>query len=320
MQAVAALDIERLVRMISFSYPQVLILYAIVIPLLIYFVIRIIRRWRLLRILSYKPSRLSKVFLALKIAAPLLLVLAAASPYTISYSYIYLSNAEDIMEYNNQLDVMHVLLVDVSKSMLYRDNGVSRIEYAKEFIEKYLGFLGKGDRVAIVLFSGNVSLLCNGTVEKCLPYIASIKAGQRYTAIGDAISFAVSLSKAQQLPAVAVVVSDLAWNYGGEPVEAVDYARENHVPVVFVRIGIDPRALRVTASLKDRGIRIYSVSDITKELIDEIAKEAMAEAKYEALKLAGQNFIAVPSYDYTLSRLALLLSLLTILASLVEGL
>ncbi len=236
---------------------------------------------------------------ACKFLIPLLLILVLAKPVFVSYRVVPITLSSEVIEHNAKLPVAHVILIDVSKSMSYQEGGVTRLELAKEFVADYLKYLGPRDRVVVAVFCGNVTTYCRGYARECLLNITGVSCCCRYTAIGDAIAYAIGNYRATDMPNVIVVVSDGANNYGGDPVDAALVANESRLPVVFIRVGVDPRANELIARLKDANVKVFSVNQFSFDMIDDIAKEAFREAKFSALKASGKAFIIVEDYDFT---------------------
>lgn len=234
-----------------------------------------------------------------RISAVILLALAASSPYIVVYRSVEVS-VENVDRVTG-MPVMHILLLDESKSMGYTDGalgGSTRMEEARGFIEEYLNSLGD-DNVTIILFSANLTTLCEG-VEQCLSSIQTVKPGRKYSAIGDALTVAALKASISRIPSVIVLVSDGGWNYGADP---RDVARTlgNATPVIFVRVGSDPRAavLREAAGLG--GYKLYNIDEFSLKALKDLVDEVRREARYEALRAAGIATVNVPDRDYTLS-------------------
>ncbi len=239
------------------------------------------------------------LLLVARISAVILLALAAASPYIVIYRSVEVS-VENVDRVTG-MPAMHILLLDVSKSMGYTDSalgGSTRMEAAKGFIEGYLNSLGD-DNVTIILFSANLTTLCMG-VEQCLSTIGTVEPGRRYSAIGDALTAAALKASITSVPSVIVLVSDGGWNYGADP---RDVARTlgNTTPVILVRVGSDPRATILVETARLGGYKLYNIDEFSMKALKDLVEEVRREARYEALRAAGMATVDVPDKDYTLS-------------------
>lgn len=236
---------------------------------------------------------------AARISAVILLALAAASPYIVVYKSVEVSveNVDRVLG----AKVTHLLLLDVSKSMGYTDDalgGSTRMGAARIFVEEYLSSLG-GDNAAVMLFSANLTTLCEGR-EHCLSSIQRVEPGRKYSAIGDALAAATLEASITRIPSVIVLVSDGGWNYGADP---RDVARTlgNKTPVIFVRVGSDPRATVLEEAARLGGYKLYNIDEFSMKAVEDLVDEVRRDARYEALRAAGIAAVDVPDKDYTLS-------------------
>ncbi len=255
---------------------------------------------------------------AARILAVILLASAAASPYLVVYRSIEVN--VDNVDKATSMPVQHIILLDVSRSMGYSDRvlgAATRFEAAKEFVKSYLESL-RNDNVTILVFSANLSTLCTG-VAACLESLETAKPAQRYSAIGDAIAAASIRASVSGMPSIIVVVSDGGWNpYGSDPRD-VARTQGNATPVIFVKVGSDPRATVIEEAARIGGYKLYNVDEFSLKALEDLVDEVRREARYEALRAAGMARIEVPERDYGLSTWVGVAALLVLLYSLSGG-
>ena len=145
-------------------------------------------------------------------------------------------------------DTKIMLLVDISISMEANDMKPDRITAAKEAAEEFVKNLPKGIQVGIGLFSGNVRILVNPTLEKekVLKILSklNVKSLEPGTAIGDAIlagteSVCSEDSEKNKIKnnRIIVLVTDGEANVGADPMFAAAQAKVNNVSVQSIGIG-----------------------------------------------------------------------------------
>ncbi len=285
---------------LGLAAPQYLVLGLLSLAVLILIWRRARRNNRVLKArLGWAGRGRNPVLLVARISAVILLALAAASPYIVVYRSVEVS-VENVDRVTG-MPVMHILLLDVSKSMGYTDGalgGSTRMEAARGFIEEYLNSLDD-DNATIMLFSANLTTLCTG-VEQCLSSIGAVEPGRKYSAIGDALTAAALKASITRIPSVILLVSDGGWNYGADP---RDVARtlSNTTPVIIVRVGSDPRATVLGETARLGGYKLYSIDEFSMKALEDLVDEVRREARYEALRAAGIATVDVPDRDYTLS-------------------
>ncbi len=310
--------------MIKFLEPYALLLL-IPTTLYIYVIHRKIHLRRALLSKAYivdtlkNSSRWYKTLLLIKIVLYLLIPIVIARPAIVTYSYIGIDSVNDVITYNNELPITHIILIDVSKSMSYREVLVDRLSLAKKFIEKYLSHLGSRDNVVIISFAKETSVLCQGNKTVCIGKLSQLREFKEYSAIGDAIVYGLNYARASSLPSVIVVVSDGAWNYGSNPIHVVSNLNKSKTPLAFIRVGTDPRANKLIQFLKERNFMVYSVGEVNEEVLDTIIKEAYSEIKLTTLKYSGKSYILYEELDYRLFYLLILILLVLSLMYLLEG-
>jgi Ca-activated chloride channel family protein len=134
-----------------------------------------------------------------------------------------------------------VIALDTSLSMLAEDVPPNRLERAKREIADLISGL-QGDRVGLVVFSGDAVTLCPLTVD----YGAAMMLAQSVdvytvsepgTAIADAIETAVALFEGSEKGDRAVILVTDGENTQGDPDQAMKLAVEREVRVYPIGIG-----------------------------------------------------------------------------------
>ena len=267
------------------------------------------RQHRVAALLPWIPRKrwLAVLVIAARTAIPVLLVVASMGLYFSRIDYVE-ANVTNVEDYASKLPVQFIILVDVSKSMLRADTGVPRIEAAKTFLEEFLGRLTPRDRVVLAVFSSNTTLLCEGSPLNCTSVVGGLRAGERYSAIGNAVSFAVSLARASGLPSVVVVVSDMANNYGAPP---LDVLREAKTPVLLVKVGNDPRASWIYRAARENSmVKVFSLVTGSLDEAKNLARGSVDESRLTAYR--GRTVIPVEHRDYFPTMFSLLAATLLI--------
>ncbi len=271
---------------------------------------------RLRSILGSPAKPGGRALFAARVTAIILLSLAASNPYIVEYRSVpvTLSNPEAY----RGVPVRHIIVVDVSKSMNYRDLGESRIDAARSLIAKYLRELGAGDNVTIMTFSSNITTLCSGSPEECMKALSRPKAGEKYSALGDALARGVLEARVSGIPGVVVLVSDGGWNYGSDPRQVAERYRGT-APVVLVRVGHDPRATVMEEAAAIMKARLFDLNEFSLKAINDTVSELYMQAKYTALTRAGRTSIRVAYRSYYASSILGVLGAFFLIASLREG-
>uniref|UniRef100_A0A7C4D9B4 VWA domain-containing protein n=1 Tax=Staphylothermus marinus TaxID=2280 RepID=A0A7C4D9B4_STAMA len=311
--------------MISFLNPDALIYVYIVLAIYsIVFIYLAFRRKRFMKLIGLKDSLHWYLIQFIKLTALILIVLALSTPVSIHLREKYFFVEEIGSEFKNVLEnltVLHVLIVDESLSMLYTDgNNNSRINYAIDFIEKYLKHVSLNDLVMITGFAENSEIKCIGRSSYCLEKLSSIRAGRNYTDIAGAIDFAKTYADASQYPSVFVIISDGVHNKGKDPFEKIISVKE-YYPVLFVRIGLDPRANNFVFRIQESGVRSVSMNVYTNQtvlqqlpiIIDELRLESFIAKKILRIKTMYEEYEPYPIL------FLLLTSCVLIIISRIEG-
>ena len=255
--------------------------------------------------------------LALKLAVAALICLSLAEPY-VSYSRrvdVPLDKADLL----SSRPVLHVVLLDVSRSMTYMEAGEGRISIAKKVLKKYFSQLPSTDRVLLAVFSRKVETLGLSTPSSALEELGGVEAEGRYSAVGDALVYAVSACRVSQTPSVVLLVTDGGWNYGSSPLDAAKAYSEEGIPLVIVRVGSDPRGSSLYEVADKTGSRVYEADEFSLEAINDMVGEIREFARYSALKARGLAYVEVEERDYSPTLYVLLVAAALLPLSLKEG-
>lgn len=269
-----------------------------------------------LRALGGKLPRL-EFKLALSTAAIALLALAVAEPYLVATREVEVPFEE--AERLSSKVVLHVLVLDASRSMLVPDAPPSRCDAARAFAEEYLRSLSGSDLVALVIFSGEVQVKGPMPSSSALASLSNYSCDRRYSAVGDALSAALGLLKVSGLPGAVIALTDGGWNYGANPLDVARGFKELNVTLVVVRVGWDPRGSVLYELASRAGGRVYELDRASAPLISEMAREAGSRARYEALRARGLARVSVEEKVCLPAELFTLLAAALILAALVDG-
>ncbi|MGC8987900.1 vWA domain-containing protein [Infirmifilum sp.] len=271
-------------------------------------------RRRIQRFFDVSISRLNYLLEAARITALLCLVLAAAVPY-VEYTVKRQVPFDGLSELSGK-KVLHLIVVDVSRSMTYPLGLSTRFNVAKDLLEKYLQSLGGGDLVHLAVFSSSARPICQGAASECIKALKGLEAGERYTALGDAILYASSVARVSAMPTVVVLVSDGVNNYGSDPLQVAESLKEENLPVVLVAVGDYGVLPRVAETL---GSKLFTVDEFSLEAVKSLAARAAAEARYSALLARGEAYVEEARRSYLPTHVLLAAAFLMILATLIDG-
>jgi len=147
-------------------------------------------------------------------------------------------------------DTKILLLMDVSISMEASDIEPDRITAAKDAAKKFILDLPKGIQLGLGLFSGNVKMLVNPSLDKLQTLNIldklSVRKLEPGTAIGDAIlggievlSLDNSLNRKSKnnFDKIVILITDGEANVGADPVFAAAQAKVNNITIHSIGIG-----------------------------------------------------------------------------------
>lgn len=296
MEWVGGLDTLSLQAMIRFDYPEYVLLLAPVLAAYCTLLACAGRSYVKLRctLTPVEGGRgwVRSLVISSKLLLLILLVALLCQPYVERVEKRLIETGD--LEAMREVPATIMLLVDVSRSMEYGN----RIGEAEAFVLSLLSQLGGGDRVVVVLFAGEAEVVYEGPPSN---FTVEFKAGRRYSAIGDALSLALSYSRASNLPVGVVLVSDGGWNYGSDPVQVA--RAYGGVPLAAVHVGYG------ASSNPELLMRVAEASggwyyEVTQEGLNSLTENLYSEVKYAALASRGENYVEHAVRDYALPQLA----------------
>ena len=173
--------------------------------------------------------------------------------------------------------------VDTSRSMLAEDFFPNRLEFAKDAIENFVGTL-KGDRVALIAFSGSAFLMCPLTTDHpgfllSLEVLNEDSVPRGGTAIAEAIDEAVkSYEGSFSLNRILIIVSD-GEDHAGNVEESAKKARDAGIIICAIGVG----------SPEGTTIPIYNENTGTVEYVrDRSGEKVVTRLNESVLKTAAE--------------------------------
>ena len=143
-------------------------------------------------------------------------------------------------------DTEIMLLMDISISMEAEDIIPNRITAAKEAAKQFVRDLPRGLRIGIAIFSGNVKVLLNPTLDKHKAIKILDKLNKKILEAGTAIGNAIlagtealtydDISKDKNTK-MLVLVTDGEANIGNDPIFASVQAKANNITIHAIGIG-----------------------------------------------------------------------------------
>ena len=261
----------------------------------------------------------------LKVLALILIVIASTVPVQekmIEENVIGQFTPEELKRHVFNISALHVILVDISRSMSYKDeDNTTRLEIALDFVKTYLNLLSRNDLVMLIEFAKEPRRICIGNVSVCISSVNKIRGYENYTSITNALVYAYDYAKAAQVPAIFVIVSDGAYNYGGNPIDSIVMINKSGYPVLFVRVGLDPRANDFVTELEANNIKILNANKYTFNSLRETIMHLSWELKVDAFARKGNVQVIVEKKEFDPYPTLVLVALAAILfiASRIEG-
>ncbi len=283
--------------MISFEHPFLALLLIPVSLVYAFILNRTLKSRRILAsMLSYPRRSIYRLVLdCAKITIPLLIVLALTTPVIVYEYQVVIDTPEKLVKYSGKLPARFIFLIDVSPSM-YREN---RLDQAISACKHFLENLNVSDQVIIAVFGGRVEKIYSGNRDGAFEVLEVIKNYEiKYTSISSALGWAQGLVRASGLPGVIIVITDGANNYGGDPVQSAWMINITGTPVVFVKVGNDPRGIRFFHQLISKGIIVLDTNNLDNESLKMIAKKTIIDTKLETLINHGKNKITLYRKNY----------------------
>lgn len=290
---------------VGFEYPFILIgLFLLVVPVVLWIISskKVEALARVFEVYGILLKR-KKLFI-INVMLLVLVIFSASIPFLVyrERKSVTFEDTELLFDKN----VLIVFLIDVSKSMNYPLGASTRIEVVKRVIKETILALGKNTSIMITVFSGRVYQIFYGKPDGAVVAVDKIVAGEKYTAIGDSLSYALSVAKVSKLPTAVILVSDGRNNYGSDPVSVAESYKYSNVPLFILAVGERGLLPRVAEAADGK---IYDVNEFTTSSLEDLVDELSRNARYMALKARGEAYIEEEKKDYTLFYLVTLVAL-----------
>ena len=237
------------------------------------------------KILPYQSSLRNRAHFLLMFAGLALIIIATSGP-----------KFGAAFEQVRSMGLDLVVAVDTSDSMLAEDMKPSRLAFAKEEVSKILD-LAKGDRVALIPFSGQAYLLCPLTLDySALKMFLGILDTDVVPTEGTDLAGAIDVARSafdqtERKYRVMILLTD-GEDLAGKGIEAAQRAKKDGIVVFVLGIGTQNA---VPIPLKDNKGNVIYKKDKKGDLI-------MTKINDETLsKIAGVTggFYARATYDKT---------------------
>lgn len=227
----------------KYGNPDILKLLYLLIPLMLYFVYRLIIIFLNLR--KFLDKKMTEKVLypvsyvqagakySLLLLSLLLVVIAAARP---------LGKPIEQEQELNGIDIM--LVLDVSSSMFAIDLQPNRMEVVKQGVRNFIASL-EGDRVGMIVFAGIDFVQCPLTTDyEALDLIMDgVNAGmmpKEGTALGNAIKDAVDrIEEKAEKSKIMILITDGESLEGMSPLEAAKLAKDKGIRIYTIGVGTE---------------------------------------------------------------------------------
>jgi Ca-activated chloride channel homolog len=220
--------------------------------------------------MSFTRMRVKAVFW---LFAWILIVLGAAAPQIGT-------RMEDVKR--EGIDVM--LAIDVSNSMLATDIQPSRLESAKQEIQKFIGGL-KGDRIGIVAFAGSAIVHCPlttdyGAVKLLTRILQPDLVPEQGTALADAIDAARKSYTSQEVKSRVMVIITDGEDHEESAVDAAKQAAKDGIHVYAIGMGTPQGAPIPVKDDKGRdlGLKRDASGQVIVSRLNDVLLERIADA------------------------------------------
>lgn len=261
--------------MIQFAHPNLLWLFLIYIPIIIWYIRKHRTAEPTLKVSTLHPfakmgnswkSYMRHVLFAMRLLAIGCLIIILCRPQTYDRWSTSETEGTDI-----------VLALDVSTSMLARDFKPDRFEAAKDVASQFISGR-ESDNIGMVIFAGESFTLVPMTTDKTvlLNYIQDINMGmlEDGTAIGDGIATAINRIKNGKAKSKSIILLTDGSNNTGvvAPLTAAEIAKNLGIKIYTIGVGSNGEALYPV------GINFYGKMEYQKMpvVIDEATLKSVA--------------------------------------------
>lgn len=264
----------------TFAHSEYLYLLLILIPLIVWYIVRLSKMQASFKLASTQAFKGMKKNLrvymrhlpfALRVIAIALIIIVIARPQSVSSWNETKTQGIDI-----------VLALDVSGSMLAQDLKPNRLEAAKKVAAEFIN-TRKNDKIGLVIFAGESFTQCPLTTDHkvLLNLLKEVDFGliEDGTAIGLGLANAVNRLKDSESSSKVIILLTDGTNNRGQiaPLTAVDLARSYGIRVYT--IGVGSKGMAPTPVQTPFGMRLQNMPvDIDEKTLTEIA--SMTGGKY----------------------------------------
>ncbi len=266
-----------MMRDITFANPELLFLLVLLVPVVIWYILRNRSSEASIQISSINGFKLVNpsfkyymrhVLFSLRVIAIAMLIMALARPQSTK-------NWKDVT--TEGIDI--VLALDISSSMLARDFNPNRLEASKEIAKEFIKDR-PNDRIGLVVFSGESFTQCPLTTDHSvlINLFEEIESGmvKDGTAIGMGLATAVNrLKNSDTESKVVILLTDGVNNMGSiAPATAAEIATTFDIRVYTIGVGSQGKAPYPVNT--PYGVRY---KDMEVEIDEEVLQQVAAETK-----------------------------------------
>lgn len=260
----------------QFAHPYLLLLFVLLIPLIVWYILRQRRAHPTLALSSTSAfaqmptswrQYLRHVLFALRVGAIGCLIIVLARP-----------QLKDQWDTANTEGTDIVIALDISGSMLARDFDPNRLEAAKDVASKFIQSRNS-DNIGLVIFAGEslTGVPMTGDCAQLINYISTINVGmlEDGTAIGDGIATSLNRIKDGKAKSRSIIlITDGSNNCGTvTPLTAADVAKEMGVKIYTIGVGTNGKA--DFPAYDQFGRLVYTPQEV---VIDEATLQNIADA------------------------------------------
>lgn len=260
----------------QFAHPYLLLLFVLLIPLIVWYILRQRRAHPTLALSSTSAfaqmptswrQYLRHVLFVLRVGAIGCLIIVLARP-----------QLKDQWDTANTEGTDIVIALDISGSMLARDFDPNRLEAAKDVASKFIQSRNS-DNIGLVIFAGEslTGVPMTGDCAQLINYISTINVGmlEDGTAIGDGIATSLNRIKDGKAKSRSIIlITDGSNNCGTvTPLTAADVAKEMGVKIYTIGVGTNGKA--DFPAYDQFGRLVYTPQEV---VIDEATLQNIADA------------------------------------------
>jgi len=168
-----------------------------------------------------------------------------------------------------------VIALDTSNSMLSQDVKPNRLERARREILDLVGII-RGDRLALVVFSGAAFIQCpltldHGAFLMLLDYIDTSVVPQKGTNLAEAIHKSISAFDDSTGNSKAIIIISDGGNLQGDPLSIANEAKKKEIKIYTIGVGREDEESPIP--LAEGGFKYTEGRMVTTKLEDDILQE-----------------------------------------------